>query len=210
MSEVMTAQHWASNAHMLADLFRLMTPPSGPWVDLTYGVGGWWRHPNPAPDHLVRCVGADTESPAAHDMVIDFRATPFEDGTFGLCAFDPPYVLKGGPGVYSPMNQRYGIGVKAPKGLTRKQAVLADITAGLTEAARITRPGGWILAKAGRGIDGGHLVATDDHMTRCGCDLGLEQITSLWLLTTPRSQAHRGPQQSPRSNTSRLTVWRRP
>ena len=46
MSDVVAAHAWRTNAHMLADLFRIMPPPQGEWVDLTYGgKGGWWREP---------------------------------------------------------------------------------------------------------------------------------------------------------------------
>lgn len=93
---------------------------------------------------------------------------------------------------------------------TRKQALEQLIIDGLTEAVRITRPGGWIAAKAGRGIDGGRLFSTDDLMVRTGWALGLTEVASTWLLTTPRSQEHNGPQRSPRANTSRLTIFEVP
>ena len=43
MTDMMAAHAWRTNAHMLADLFRIMPPPQGEWIDLTYGAeGGWW------------------------------------------------------------------------------------------------------------------------------------------------------------------------
>lgn len=214
MTDVMTAHAWKSNAHMLADLLRIMTPPEGRWCDLTYGAGAWWREPNTPPADLVRCVGPHTDRTDA-DIVCDFRATPFAGDEFAVVAYDPPYTLKGTDAQFAAMNCRYGIDgatMAANRGqhATRKEALAALIRDGLTEAARITRLGGWVMAKAGRGIDGGKIFATDDLMVRFGHVLGLSEVTSLWLLTTPRPQTHRGPQQTPRSNVSRLTVFEVP
>ncbi len=213
-SDVMAAYAWKSNAHMLADLFDVMGRPSGPWVDLTFGEkGAWWNAPNIAPDDLVRCVGPDTATTRDDVVRTDFRATPFASNTFGLTCFDPPYVLKGGAGKFDDMNRRYGVGAELTERRgerSRKEALFDLVEDGLTEAARITRPGGWVLAKAGRGIDGGKLVRTDDLMVRTGEDMGLTVLTTLLLLSRPRSQAHRGPQKTPRANFSTLIVFEVP
>ena len=215
MSDVMAAHDWRTNAHMLADLFRIMPPPQGEWVDLTFGEeGGWWREPNTPPDGLVRCIGPDTVAPEGVDTVrVDFRATAYGSDRFGLTCFDPPYVLKGGAGKFDDMNRRYGVGAELTERRgerSRKEALFDLVEDGLTEAARITRPGGWVLAKAGRGIDGGKLVRTDDLMVRTGEDMGLNVLTTLLLLSRPRSQAHRGPQKTPRANFSTLIVFEVP
>ena len=207
MTDMMAAQAWRTNAHMLADLFRIMPPPKGEWIDLTYGEeGGWSREPNTPPDALVRCIGPDTVAPEGVETVrIDFRATAHGSNRFALTCFEPPYVLKGGKGKFDAMNTRYGVG--QPTTGKRKAALTALIEDGLTEAARITRPGGWILAKSGRGVDGAKLFPTNHVMTRHAETLGLELVQELVFLTTPRSQKHRGPQKSPRSNYSILHVF---
>ena len=215
MSDVMAAHAWRTNAHMLADLFRIMPPPQGEWIDLTYGgKGGWWREPNIPPAGLVRCIGPDTVAPEGVDTVrVDFRATAYGSDRFGLTCFDPPYVLKGGAGKFDDMNRRYGVGAELTERRgerSRKEALFDLVEDGLTEAARITRLGGWVLAKAGRGIDGGKLVRTDDLMVRTGEDMGLNVLTTLLLLSRPRSQAHRGPQKTPRANFSTLIVFEVP
>ncbi len=108
--DVMAVHNWASNAHMLADLFRIMAPPDGRWCDLTHGTGRWWKSSvNPAPDGMVRCVGPGTANPAPHDVVTDFRATPFADDAFAVTAYDPPYVLKGSDAQFATMAASYGI-----------------------------------------------------------------------------------------------------
>lgn len=119
-------------------------------------------------------------------------------------AFDPPYMPKGTPAGLKAMDERYGVGNQSPRFLA---ALMAD---GLTECARVTVGGGTILTKAGRGIDSGKLWRGDDLLVTHGEALGLEVIAQFRHLTRPRSQAHRGPQKSPRSNYSTLTVWRKP
>lgn len=214
MPEVMAVHAWPSNAHMLADLARIMPYITGPSVDLTHGAGAWFNAIHPALPGMVRCVGPDTEDPAPHDLVTDFRSTPFPDETFATTFYDPPYVLRGSDSASTAaMASRYGINVaqtRTRKGKTRKEALAGLIVDGLTEAARITRPGGRVYTKGGRGIDGGSMFSTDDLIVRHGLSLGLVETCSLWLVNRPRSQAHRGPQRSPRSNVSRLTVFERP
>lgn len=209
-SDMMAAHDWRSNAHMLADLFRIMPPPKGEWCDLTFGEkGGWWKQPNTPPDNLVRCIGPDTVAPDWVDTVrVDFRETGFVRNRFALTCFDPPYVLKGGRGAFDGMNERYGVG-HALNG-NKRAALTALIEDGLAEAARITRRHGWILAKSGRGVDGSRLFSTHHVMLLAGHDLGLKVVQELHLLGPPRSQKHRGPQKSPRSNYSTLTVFRVP
>ena len=63
------------------------------------------------------------------------------------------------------------------------------------------------LAKSGRGVDGGKLFPTNHVMTRHADLLGLLLVQELVFLTVPRSQAHRGPQKTPRSNYSILHVF---
>jgi hypothetical protein len=161
--DMMAAYAWKSNAHMLADLFDVMGRPSGPWVDLTFGEkGAWWNAPNIAPDDLVRCVGPDTATTRDDVVRTDFRATPFASDTFGLTCFDPPYVLKGGAGKFDDMNRRYGVGAELTERRgerSRKEALFDLVEDGLTEAARITRPGGWVLAKAGAVLMAANLYA---------------------------------------------------
>lgn len=207
MTDMMAAHNWRTNAHMLADLFRIMPPPQGEWIDLTYGEeGGWWREPNTPPDALVRCIGPDTVAPEGVETVrIDFRATAHGSNRFALTCFDPPYVLKGGQGKFDAMNTRYGVG--QPTTGKRRASLTALIEDGLSEAARITRKGGWILAKSGRGIDSNKLFPTNHVMVMRADELGLKLVQELVLLRKPTSQAHRGPQKSPRSNYSILHVF---
>ena len=111
---------------------------------------------------------------------------------------------KGTPHKLASMDEHYGVGNNSASD------TLELMRAGLTECARVTVCGGTILTKAGRGIVGGKLWRGDDLLVTHGEALGLEVVAQFRHLTTPRSQAHRGPQKSPRSNYSTLTIWRKP
>ncbi len=54
---------------------------------------------------------------------------------------------------------------------------------------------------------GGKLFCTSHVMNQHADRLGLGLVQELVFLTAPRSQAHRGPQKSPRSNYSVLHVF---
>ncbi len=236
--DILACQRWRNNAEMVAAVLALLDRtgqiPAGPWVDLTYGEhGGWWKPGfNPPPAHLVRCIGPDT---TGYDSVpmwtpddwsdmrdgtftagwyrTDFRNAPFPDDSFAVTCFDPPYVLKGGKGAYDGANSRYGVGHALPRdtgGMTRREQLTNLITDGYHEAVRITKPGGIIIAKGGRGIDGGKLFRTDDLLIRLADDdPSVEVLFEMVYTTVPRSQAHRGKQQNPRSNYSKAPVLRK-
>jgi hypothetical protein len=225
--DILACQRWRNNAEMVAAVLGLLDRtgqiPPGPWCDLTYGEhGGWWKQGfNPAPPHLVRCIGPDTTGydavPIWHDdgeggllgpgfYRIDFRRTPFEDRQFAVVAFDPPYVLKGGAGKFDAMNSRYGVGGKR----TTKDQLGYLIAMGLHEAQRVVKVGGLILAKGGSGVDGGKLFRTDAIIEQCAdYSPQLEVVSRLIFPTVPRSQVHRGKQQSVRNNYSTLLVLRK-
>lgn len=225
--DILACQRWRNNAEMVAAVLRLLDDtgqiPAGPWCDLTYGEhGGWWLPKfNPAPAHLVRCIGPDTTGydavPMWHDdedsgllgpgwYRVDFRRTPFESGQFAATFIDPPYVIKGGKGAYDAMNGRYGVGGKR----TTRNQLGALIAQAVAEAVRITHLGGIILAKGGSGIDGAKLFRTDAIIEQCAdYDPNVDVVARLIFPTVPRSQAHRGPQQSVRNNYSTLLVLRK-
>lgn len=198
--DIMAAQHWKTNGHLIAGVAELgFITKTMRAVDLTYGRGVWWKQW--APNSLTRITRGKDPKAAPADLAADFTALPLQDNNFDLVAFDPPYMPMGTPGGLSNMFQHYGVGRTGPKTIT------GQMLAGLEEGYRVCRKGGVILTKAGRGISGGKLWRGDDLLVNHGEKLGLTVLAQFLMLTKPRSQKHRGPQQTPRSNYSTLTVW---
>lgn len=70
------------------------------------------------------------------DIMMDFTALPFADCTFGLVAFDPPHLRRGGP--QSWMVAKYG----RLSGNWKD-----DLVSGFRECFRVLKPGGTLVFK---------------------------------------------------------------
>jgi len=70
------------------------------------------------------------------DMLMDFRALPFEDGTFRLVAFDPPHLVRAGPRSW--LAAKYG---------TLGQDWRDDLRAGFAECFRVLDADGVLVFK---------------------------------------------------------------
>ncbi len=129
-----------------ADLIAQIAPMylTGSVCDVTYGKGSWWRRFRP--DGLV-----------AHDIDtdkgdgVDFTNLPEPDNTYDAVCFDPPYIPQGGFETSTARNFADGFGLTS-----RSRAALWElIGAGIAECSRVTRPGGWVLAKCMDFVTGG-------------------------------------------------------
>jgi hypothetical protein len=124
-----------------ADLVATVAPLylGGDVVDVTYGLGAWWRRYRPA-------------SFVAHDLDptrgdgVDFTALPEPDESYDTVVFDPPYVPTGGLAtstLAATYRDAYGL-------IQRSNGELRElIAAGLAECRRVLRPTGWLLVKCG-------------------------------------------------------------
>lgn len=70
------------------------------------------------------------------DIVLDFRALPFEDGKFNLIAFDPPHLTRAGPKSW--MAARYG---------KLSADWREDLRAGFAECFRVLATNGTLVFK---------------------------------------------------------------
>jgi SAM-dependent methyltransferase len=70
------------------------------------------------------------------DVVADFKAIPYPDGTFALVVMDPPHFIRAGEKSY--MGKKYGI---LPKNWQ------AEIRQGVNECMRVLKPEGTLIFK---------------------------------------------------------------
>ena len=199
----MAAQQWRTNGHLIAEgVVPFYLDRSMRILDLTNGRGTFWKEWQP--DELVRMFNTVGDPRARGDVAGDFTAAPFPDSSFDVVVFDPPYMPKGTPAGWT-MDERYGTGSQRPA------AIVELGMAGINEAVRIVKPGGLVLHKTGRGIDGAKLFTGDDTVTAWAQRRHNLRVVNQWrYLSRPRPQSHRGPQQTPRQNYSTLTLFAAP
>jgi hypothetical protein len=178
----MAAHGWKNNAELIAACAQLgYLHVDWRIIDPTYGRGKWWTAWRPK--DLV-----------THDQAIDgtdFRdlSSLYEDDEFDAATYDPPYCPRGGDTTSDKMkdfNERYGrVTNTTPVGI---QQLVED---GLTEMARIVKPGGFILCKVQDYVWGGKLRLGTHHTLNHALDLGCMLEDRLEHITTPRPQPAR-------------------
>lgn len=151
---ILAAKRWNTNAHMIADAQKLGYV-HGLTYDMTPGDAGglWWRE----------CIGLTKLM--LNDEKADFTNLPFPDGTFDTVAFDPPYKLNGTKGLMK-LSERYGVDI--PSSVRGRHDLMK---AGLREAVRIAKPGGYILARCQDQVANGRMYWQTDMLTEeaAGC-----------------------------------------
>lgn len=147
MSAPVVAIRSGSNADLIADCARLGYLRAD-WVtvDPTYGLGRFWRRWRP--DVLLR---HDLDPERAPDGVADFRRLPYRDRSVDAVVFDPPYKLNGQAGSHA-LDDGYGV-ASASRWQDRHEL----IRDGITEAARIVKPGGLVLVKCQDQVSSGRV-----------------------------------------------------
>lgn len=120
------------NAGLIASIAPLYL--TGSVLDVTYGLGAWWRKFTPA-------------TFASHDLAedgVDFRALPEEDGSWDTVCFDPPYI----PSRAMETSTKRGRTHRLAYGLTERRS-RADVEKlyadGLAECSRVASR--FVLAK---------------------------------------------------------------
>lgn len=187
---VLTAEAWATNGHLMADVARLGYL-NGRVLDATWGMGVFWRECAPA-----ELVGMDLDPTKAPHVRADFRALPFAAGSFDVVVFDPPYKLNGRP--TEAADGRYGVHVPAsPAG---RMGLIFD---GLADCLRVARH--HVLVKCQDEVVSGHKVWQTQEIPRWAEQHGWKLVDRFDRLGRPRDQPHRR-QVHTRQNYSTLLV----
>lgn len=203
---VLAAHQWNKNADLIADMARLgYLRPDWLTLDPTYGRGNWWTtwRPERLVTHDLRLDG------------VDFRRLPEADTSFDAVAYDPPYVCIGGRKTTTmpDFHDRFGL-TDAPGSPAELQEL---INGGLSEAWRVVKPEGIVLAKCQDYVSSGKLWIGTHHTLAHAIAVGFEPIDRLEMVQArPRPQPlnrHNGEptrQVHARRNLSTLLVLRRP
>lgn len=135
---VMTAHHGRNDA-MIAHVARLYIPDGATVIDATWGRGNFWPRTDTGRFRLIRSDLA--EATGAH-LRADFRQLPFGAAAADAVVLDPPYVARPDPGRF--IDKRYRNSATT-RGLFWRE-IMDLYHAGMTEAARVLRPGGtcWV------------------------------------------------------------------
>lgn len=199
---ILAARTWPTNGHLIAACHDLgYLKDSDHILDPTWGRGTWWKvwSPKKLTKHDIKIDG------------VDFRQLPYPDGHFDACAYDPPYVAKGGrktSGIKS-MDERYGQD-NCPATPKLLQELIND---GLTEMHRVVKPRGVVLVKCQCYVSSGKLWQGDYFTQQHALALAFEVITAFRHIADggrPQSERNRtGPQKHPLNNYSTLFVLRK-
>ena len=176
-----------SNAGLMEQVSRLWIVPGELVADITYGNGVFWKN---LPG--IKVQGSDIATGT------DCRDLPYEDASYPVVVFDPPYQpMHGSP------NRSFGVGDSYRLGGTGLQTitdVLALYRDGMAEVARVLQPGGRALVKCQDMTYNHrlHLVSLDvlRIMNDAGLDLAdqfiLANRTRMPQQTRRQQRAHRG------------------
>ena len=205
MTRVLAANSWTNNGDLIVDVARLHFRDGDSILDPTYGHGIWWKRADELPMHQLSKLSNDPGS-AAYSEGHDFRSMPFDDNSFDVVAYDPPYAAKGGreTSTIDDMDARFGLH-DAPATPALLQDLIDD---GLTEAVRVSRR--LVLVKCMTYVSSGKLwlgeFLTLEHALGLGCRLEdrFIHVGGIGPDQKDRRQIHA------RSNSSTLFVLRVP
>lgn len=204
---ILAATRWPTNGHLVADCFRLgYLTDADTVIDPTYGRGNWWTIRRPAA--LTASDINPKKSPTG--SAVDFTALPWPADTFDAAAFDPPYKPSSGAktGLVT-FADAYGLDT-LPGG-RRSEPVQQLINDGLSEVARVVRPGGFILVKCMDYINARALWPGTFYTTDHGLNIGLRLHDRLEHVGDPGPASSTWKQQDhARRNASTLLVFRKP
>jgi hypothetical protein len=130
---VLATYPWKTNADLIYDVWRLGYV-KGVVFDMTPGTDGlWWRrlsdHSGYAKGIKFIAMNGLNDGPKR-----DFRRTLYEDSTFDVVAYDPPYKLNGNPKGLAELSERYGVDI--PTKVDQRHEMMLM---GFFEALRIAR-----------------------------------------------------------------------
>jgi hypothetical protein len=190
---ILTAQAWASNAELIADVAKLGYL-GGTVLDVTYGLGTFWKVYQPA---IFRGTDIDS-SKSRSGCSVDFRSLPFGDRSYDTVVIDPPYKLNGTPD--PTVDARYGVHVAATW-----QDRMELMLQGLRECLRVSRQ--FVLMKCMDQVCSGKKRWQTFSCIAEAHRVGAELVDRFDMLVTPRQQPPGRRQIHTQGNYSTLLIF---
>lgn len=196
---VMALAERKTNADLMLDCIALgYLPLDGLVADLTYGMGTFWRGID-HPEHWWLSDMDLMKSPCG--MIVDFTRTGLPDDHLDAIVLDPPYKLNGTS--TASVDARYGVDDAATW-----QERHDLIRRGITEAARVLKPGGRLLLKCQDQVCSGQVRWQTHEFTAHAETVGFRLEDAL-LFASYREQPAGRRQVHARRNYSTLLVLKR-
>ena len=199
MTPILTATV-GTNADLFPSALALYSKPGDRILDMTWGLGVFWRNVQQADYDLVR----NDIDPGRGDVHHDFRKTPFGE-EFDAVVFDPPYASRS-------TNKNGAIGGRynnSEHGLATVKDMLDFYYAGICEAQRILKPAGILYLKCMDEVASGKQERNHIAIWKSALGAGFTD-EDLFVLVQNGTPTMRHPYQiHARKNNSFLWVFRR-
>lgn len=148
-SDLIFSAYVGNNSDIFPKVLKLHVEAGARIADVTYGKGVFWKNIDTDKYQLFPSDIADGT---------DCRNLPYEDGSFDVVVFDPPYMegfyrkgktVKAGDGTHNTFRDHYSNGDETPKpnGAKWHAAVLEIYNEGSKEAHRVLRDKGIFIVK---------------------------------------------------------------
>ena len=192
---------WPTNAHLIEDVAALgYLRKEWKVLDPTYGEGVFWKRWRPLD---LFCCDLDPAKSPDYPSGCDFRNLPFPEGSFEAVVLDPPYKLNGTS--HEAGDARYGVHVKAS--WQDRHRLVRD---GITDCARVLKPGGYLLLKCQDQVCSGAIRWQTDEFTDHAFGESLRKVDRFDVLGTSRPQPAGRKQVHAHGRPSTLLVFRKP
>lgn len=167
-----------SNEAAFAALLRLYARPGQTIADVTYGRGVFWKN--------VKWTDYDVQATDLMDGV-DFRALPYGPASIDALVLDPPYRYTPAANQAHVTDAQYQLQASAP---TRTQGVIELYLAGMKEAQRVLRMGGFLFVKCQDTVQDGKNIWTHVDLINKAEPLGFA-VRDLAVVTNDAAPATR-------------------
>jgi hypothetical protein len=179
--------------------------PEARIIDVTYGKGVFWQQ---IPSERYKLITSDLYTPV--DVRADFRCLPYPDNSFDAAFLDPPYMYRSINSNVSAHDAGYNTKQRVEDGIYGKEKVHRFFEAGMLEARRVLKSGGYLFVKCMDQIMGGKQQRQHIHIWRFAIEvLGMLDVDLFVLVQKGKPIMRHKYQLHSRKNQSFCWVFRK-